>query len=483
GRQSNVLREQARQSIRDAIDATDEDAVIFCGSGATAAINRLIDILGLRLPTDPERAAVLLERIPESQRPVVFVGPYEHHSNELPWRESLCTVIPVPLGDTGAPDIRVLEEQLVRTRDRPLRIGSFSAASNVTGVRTDTAAISALLHRHDALAFWDYAAAAPYVGISMQDKDAIFVSPHKFIGGPGTPGVLVMKQRLARHAVPAVPGGGTVAFVTPDDHDYLDNLERREEGGTPGIVEAIRAGLVFRLQQSVGTERIESLERQHLQKALAAWQPHPDIDVLGSPDADRLSIVSLQIQAGGRQLHYGLVTVMLNDLFGIQARGGCSCAGPYGHSLLGLDHDTSRQLRAEVLRGNQILRPGWVRMNFNYFIDRDTLDYLIGAVLFIADHGARLQSLYRFDASSGTWCHRSVAPTRLVGLDDFTPGQQYAPLPHASQPLSWFLDEAEHVVEGIPEETEVGDGLELDAQAERVRWFFRSADIQTRKAP
>ena len=361
-------------------------------------------------------------------------------------------------------------------RDRPLRIGCFSAASNVTGLRTDTARISQLLHQHDALACWDYAAAAPYVRISMQDKDAVFLSPHKFIGGPGTPGVLVMKRHLARHPVPSTPGGGTVAFVTPEDHDYLDNLERREEGGTPGIVEAIRAGLVFRLQQSVGTDRIAALEHEHLQTALTLWRKHPRMHVLGDHDGERLGIVSWQIRAGDRQLHYGLVTVLLNDLFGIQARGGCSCAGPYGHTLLGLDHPLSRRLRAEVLRGNPVLRPGWVRMNFNYFIDRETLEYLIHAVLFIADHGERLQSLYRYDASSGTWRHRAAGNRPLTALDDFSPGRRYETLPRCHRPLSVFLAEAEEMLGGIPAKPDPDDGLQLDAHAEEVRWFFRCGD-------
>lgn len=476
GRQSNALREEARQTIRHATGATADDAVIFCGSGATAAINRLIDIMGLRLPTDPARAAVLLEQVPEAQRPVVFVGPYEHHSNELPWRESLCSVVPIPLDGSGHPDQQALRDALVRMKHRPLRIGSFSAASNVTGIRTDTAAISRLLHEHGAIAFWDYAAAAPYVQIDMTDKEAVFLSPHKFIGGPGTPGVLIVKRHLAEHPVPAAPGGGTVSFVTPDQHDYLQDLERREEGGTPGIVEAIRAGLVFRIQQAVGTQRIGSLEHQHLQRALDAWRSHPAIDLLGDPDAERLSIVSFRIRAGERQLHYGLVTVLLNDLFGIQARGGCSCAGPYGHSLLELDGATSQQLRTEVLRGNQILRPGWVRMNFNYFIDDETLDYLIGATLFIADHGARLQALYRHDPVTGVWRHRGSESAPLVSLEAFEPGVASTRATCCDRPLQEFLEEAHRLLAILPETAEEDDGLQLDARAESARWFFRSSD-------
>src|SRR5689334_3459723 len=249
GRRTTELREQARAVIHEAVNGGPDDVVVFCGSGATGAIDKLIRMLELE----------------RGQRPVVFIGPYEHHSNELPWRESVAEVVAIPADADGHIDLDVLERELVRHGDRTLKIGSFSAASNVTGILSNTAAISTLLHRHGALSFWDFAAAGPYVGMEMNGpdvadplcyKDALFLSPHKFIGGPSTPGVLVVRRELLTNRVPHVPGGGTVAYVNPDDHRYLEDPEHREEGGTPAIVESIRAGLVFQLKEAVGLEVI-----------------------------------------------------------------------------------------------------------------------------------------------------------------------------------------------------------------------------------
>ena len=241
GLQTSRLREDARRIIRDAVGGTADDLVIFCGSGATAAVNKLIGILELRIPAGLDERYQLSARIPEAERPVVFVGPYEHHSNELPWRESIADVVVIGEDADGHIDVADLERELDRYARRPLLIGSFSAASNVTGILTDTGAVAALLHAHGALSFWDYAAAGPYVDIRVSPsapdagdhKDAVFLSPHKFPGGPQTPGVLVVRRELVRNAVPTSPGGGTVAFVDPVGHRYLDDPVAREEGGRP----------------------------------------------------------------------------------------------------------------------------------------------------------------------------------------------------------------------------------------------------------
>ena len=235
------LREDARRIIRDAVGGTADDLVIFCGSGATAAVNKLIGILELRIPAGLDERYSLAGRIPEAERPAVFVGPYEHHSNELPWRESIAEVVVIGEDADGHIDLADLESQLARYAQRPLLIGSFSAASNVTGILTGTGAVAALLHAHGALSFWDYAAAGPYVPIRVSEsrpgagdhKDAVFLSPHKFPGGPQTPGVLVAHRDLVRNPVPTAPGDGTVMFVDPIGHRYLDDPVAREEGGTP----------------------------------------------------------------------------------------------------------------------------------------------------------------------------------------------------------------------------------------------------------
>ena len=346
----------------------------------------------------------------------MFIGPYEHHSNELPWRESIADVVTIGEDADGRIDLARLERALQEHADRPLKIGSFSAASNVTGILSDTRAISVLLHQHGARSFWDFAAAAPYVEIEMAPhrpgpdaeldyKDAIVLSPHKFIGGTGTPGVLVGRRELFRNRVPAAPGGGTVAYVNPLEHVYLADPEHREEGGTPAIVESIRAGLAFQLKETVGVEAIREREEAYIDRAIAAWAAEPAIGILGNPALPRLSIVSFTIRHDGRYLHHNLVVALLNDLFGIQSRGGCSCAGPYGHRLLGIDIETSHAFEREIARGCEGIKPGWIRVNFNYFISEAVFDFLVRAVALVARDGWRLTPWYRFVPATGLWRH------------------------------------------------------------------------------
>ena len=343
--------------------------------------------------------------------------------------------------------------------DRPLRIGSFSAASNVTGIATDTAGLTALLHRHGALAFWDYAAAGPYVAIAMSPPgepdaalDAIFLSPHKLIGGPDTPGVLVVKRHLLTNRVPTMPGGGTVAYVSPAEHRYITDPAHREEGGTPAIIESIRAGLVFQLKEAVGADLIREREESFIRRAIDAWGAVPSVRILGSKTAWRLSIVSFMVRHGERYLHHNFVVALLNDLFGVQARGGCSCAGPYGHRLLGIDLETSREFEREVLAGCEGIKPGWVRVNFNYFLSDDVFDFLLDAVTFVAEHGWKLLPLYRFDPVSGQWHHgrRAEMPTLRLSELSYARGKLEYPSHRATEPASAlrrYLREARDIVD------------------------------------
>lgn len=453
GAQTTQLREAARTQVRHAINAGPDDAVIFCGSGATAAINRLVDLLNLR-PSQADRASPeARHELSPTQRPVVFVGPYEHHSNELPWRESTADVVRIPTDKSGSIDTGALKSALEAHRDRPLRIGSFSAASNVTGIRSDVSGITRLLKTHGALAFWDYAAAGPYVGIDMNpgshNIDAIFLSPHKFIGGPGTPGILAIKSMLLRNPVPTVVGGGTVSYVTADHHRFIDAPERREEGGTPAIVESIRAGLVFRLQQAVGTQTIEAIEHRRIRSALDRLSAVPEIDILGDTDAARLSILSFRVLHGERELHYGFVIALFNDLFGIQARGGCSCAGPYGHLLLGLDPTRSGELeKRSAEQGYSALRPGWVRLNFNYFISQNEFEFLLDAICVIAQDGWRLLPHYVLDTGTGLWRYHGESPDLPVNFESID-----------------FLDESPESNKSAPPEPEFDT---LIAEARRI---------------
>ncbi|WP_203755154.1 aminotransferase class V-fold PLP-dependent enzyme [Actinoplanes cyaneus] len=477
GAQTGALREEARAIIHRSVGAGPDHVVIFCGSGATAAVAKLAGLLGLRIPENLDDRYGLAAHIPRDQRPVVFVGPYEHHSNELPWRESIADVVEIASDGTGHVDLDALREALIAYADRPVRIGSFSAASNVTGILTDTAAVSAVLREHGALSVWDYAAAGPYVPISMAGKDAVFLSPHKFAGGPQTPGVLVVDRRLMTNRVPVTPGGGTVAYVDPTGHRYLEDPVVREEGGTPAIVESIRAGLVFAVKDAVGTDLIAAREHALWQRAKQRWLAEPHIEILGDAEADRLSIVSFQIRAGDKYLHHNYVAALLNDLFGIQARSGCSCAGPYGHRLLGIDEAHSREFRDEILDGWEGIKPGWSRLNFNYFISDTVADYLIEAVLLIARHGSRLLPDYRFDPRTGRWAHvRHTPPTvRLADLRLAADGTVTTPpVPTATvgeDALAGYLDEARAV---LAARTEPADGVRLDLPAgfEKLRWFL-----------
>jgi len=482
GAQTTALREQARAQIRRAVNGTEEDQIIFCGPGATAAINKLIDILNIRLPKDLSQRYSLEKHIPADERPVVFIGPYEHHSNELPWRESIAEVVSVPLTQEGQIDEVFLRDQLLAHASRPLLIGSFSAASNVTGIKSDVVGVTALLKQYGALAFWDYAAACPYVGIDVNAEapiDAVFISPHKFIGGPGSPGVLIAKKAILNNTVPAVVGGGTVLYVTPEGHQYLEDHEHREEGGTPAIVESIRAGLVFKLQQEVGTDEIERREHNYVQRAMAHLDALPNLEIMGGVDAPRLSIVSLRIKHGDKDLHYNFVVSLLNDLFGIQVRGGCSCAGPYGHNLLGIDMAHSKAIEKEISRGSTVLRPGWVRLNFNYFIDEAEFQYLVKAMELVAEHGWRLLPFYHFDAASGAWNFQGKREALPCNLETFS----FSDYCQRDGDASHTILSIDGVCEAAREElcrqnrTEELAELLLSEESERLRWFVLPQEV------
>jgi selenocysteine lyase/cysteine desulfurase len=496
GLQTTRFREDARRIIADAVGADDRDVVIFCGNGATGAIHHLIAILNLRIPADLDAKYGLSNQIPANERPVVFIGPYEHHSNELPWRESICDVVTIDEDADGKVDLKQLEAELKKYADRPLKLGSFSAASNVTGIGSDTRATAALLHKHGALSFWDFAAAGPYVKIEMnmaddqEDgdqiyKDAIFISPHKFIGGPGTPGVLIGKKHLFQNQVPAVVGGGTVAYVNQKEHRYLDDIVHREEAGTPDILGAIRAGLVFQLKEAVGCETIAELEHHYIRRAIERWSSNPSINVLGNHDAWRLSIVSFVVRHNERYLHHNFVVALLNDLFGIQARGGCFCAGPYGHRLLGIDLATSKEFEREIVRGCEGIKPGWVRVNFNYFISEAVFEFILKAVNFVVEEGWKLLPHYTFEPVTGLWRHRRGQPDPAMTLFSvsYRSGKLEYRSRHATEPewaLEGYLDEARSIVDQA-----MADYLQLphivdpplNADFEYLRWFPLPGEI------
>jgi len=390
GAHMTALRRAARAVIGRACGAGDAHAVLFTGAGATAGLNRLVHLFGL-----PEAVA-------RGERPVVLLGPYEHHSNILPWRESGAEVRVLREGPNGGPDLAALDDALAEVAGRPV-VGSFAAASNVTGHLADVAAVTRRLKAAGALSVWDYATAAPYVPVAMTPApdapiDAVVISPHKFTGGPGASGITVMRRDAVRRDRPVWPGGGTVRFVSPCGHDYAGSLEAREEAGTPNLVGDIRAALVFVVKEAVGTARMA--ERHDARRALAmdAWSDEPRLEFLGLPEGARLPIFAFRVRDGaGGWLHPQLVTRLLSDVHGIQARGGCACAGPYVHDLLGIDGAASERLRAEILAGNEIEKPGFTRLNLSWALTDDEAARLIAGVGDIARRGAELAQGYAPD--------------------------------------------------------------------------------------
>ncbi len=363
------LRREARAEIARLVGAREDDAVIFTGSGATAGLNRLVSLLGVE----------------DADQPVVLVGPYEHHSNLLPWRESKALVVEISEADGGGVDLQALKDALEAHADADLLIGSFSAASNVTGIITDPEPVTRMLKAYGALAVWDYAGGGPYLPMGMgpadAPKDAIVVSPHKFPGGPGASGVLILNQSVVQRRCPSWPGGGTVSFVSPWRHDYSEDLSTREEAGTPNVIGDIRAALAFIVKDVVGTEEIARREAHFNQMALDGWKGNPNLTLLGIENAHRLPIFSFLVHDNaGQPVHQQLFTRMLSDVYGIQARGGCACAGPYAHRLLGIDRAASEQLHAALSAGEEMKKPGWVRLNFSYLMSEATVQFIIDSV-------------------------------------------------------------------------------------------------------
>ncbi len=433
GRSMTHLLQEAEQEIKRGVNAGPQGRIIACDTGATGAIWKFQQILGVALPPATRRLlfSVCEKFVGEAQvgalhdflrdrQPVVFLGPYEHHSNEVSWREGLATVREVRLSADGGLDLDHLAELLGEHADSGrLLIGSFSAASNVTGRITPVHQVARLLHRHGALACFDYAASAPYVKIDMNPEpspdgadpslDAIFISAHKFLGGPGSSGILVFNERVyPSDLAPSVGAGGTVAYVNRESHDYLDDIEAREKAGTPGVLQTMRAALSFMVKSAIGEDKIEARERELVRRAMDRWHRHPAIEILGNPDPElRVAIISFNIRdEGDAYLHPKFVTTLLNDLFGIQSRAGCSCAGPYGHALLDIQPEVSLRYRHWALKGYQGIKPGWCRVGFHYVMDDAEANYVIDAVDFVARYGRLFLPQYRFDVHTGQWSHR-----------------------------------------------------------------------------
>ncbi len=429
GRSTTELLHQAESTLKRAVNGNEDTCIIAAGTGTTGAIQKLQEIIGVYMPP-ATRAWVheMAERYDEEagsdegrhfleymkqSRPVIFVGPYEHHSNEISWRESLGEVVEIALSSDGLIDLDDLEKKLIDPRfDGRKKIGSFSAASNVTGVKTPVFDVARILHRHGALVCFDFAASAPYVEIDMnRDEesffDAVFFSPHKFLGGPGSSGVLLFNKRIYRSDLPPTfAAGGTVDYVGHTVHDFIVDIEEREKAGTPGTLQLMKAALAMELKQAIGLDQIEKREHDYISQAIKRLSAHRNVEILGKADPDhQIAILSFNLCDGDRYIHPKLVTRLCNDLFGIQSRAGCSCAGPYGHQLLEIGVAVSSRYRDQIVCGYQGIKPGWVRVGFHYAMDQIDVDYVLDALLFLADYGSAFLPLYRFNLESGTWSH------------------------------------------------------------------------------
>lgn len=397
------MRREARAMIGEFCGASEQHAVIFTGSGATSGINRLVKLYGIA------------EAVSAGKHVRIVVGPYEHHSNILPWRESGAEVVEIAESPSGGPDLSLLTDAL-KHGNADLVVCALSAASNITGITSDVAAITAMVKAAGAKMIWDYAGAGPYVPISMSpaadaEIDAIVVSPHKFIGGPGASGILILRRDGLSTKKPTWPGGGTVKFVSPQTHDYSDSLESREEAGTPNVVGDIRAALAFIVKDAIGADAMTMRNRELARRALQAWKDVPQLELLGLSNADRLPIFSFRVRNGkGGYVHQQLVTRMLSDRFGIQARGGCACAGPYVHRLLSIDEQQSEEIRQAILSGDELKKPGFVRLNFSVLLPDEKVQFILDSVATIATDATTFEKDYDVDPSRAIFFARGAAP-------------------------------------------------------------------------
>ena len=412
---------EARSILKRHVRAGPTDVLLFCGYGMTSAVSKLQRILGLRVPETlcsrescwgSDRCALL-----GTPKPIVYLTHLEHHSNQTSWNACCVEVRVVPRGADGLPDQTWLDDDLRQSAGRPL-LASFSACSNVTGVKTPYPQLTRLVHQHGGLCFVDFAASAPYVDIDLDPADshvrpdAIFFSPHKFLGGPGSSGVLIFDRSLYRNQVPDQPGGGTVLWTNPwGEQSYYDDIELREDGGTPGFLQAMRAALAVLLKEDMGTAAIQEREAVLVRRLLAGLGRDPALRILEPELTDRLAIVSFYRP----DIHFNLIVRLLSDRFGIQARGGCSCAGTYGHILLDVDRLTSRRITESIRHGDLSLKPGWVRISLHPVMTETEVDRIVDAVLAIGKHHKTWMQDYRFDPATAEF-RPLTEPNVEVGL-------------------------------------------------------------------
>ncbi len=410
---------EAQKVIKKHVNADDNDVLIAAGAGMTVVINKFQRILGLRIPEKWQSRIA----IPEHEKPVVFITHMEHHSNQTTWNTCEVTVQMIKPTDEGLPCLAHLEELLEKFADRPLKIGAFTACSNVTGIKTPYHEMAEIMHNHGGLCFVDFAASAPYVDINMhpanpkQKLDAIFFSPHKFLGGPGSSGILIFDKKLYQNEVPDQPGGGTVTWTNPwGEQCFFEDIEVREDGGTPGFLQLIRAALAVKTKEAMGVENIEKREHELVELLMNELAKNPKINMLQDNVRDRLCIVSFYVLG----MHHNLIVRLLNDRFGVQTRGGCSCAGTYGHILLDVDQITSSAITSKIDSGDLTDKPGWVRVSFHPTSTKADVLKVVDAINQVIENAEEWSKNYCFNTGSGEFEPRHEH-INYLSIHDFDP--------------------------------------------------------------
>ncbi|MFI1772435.1 aminotransferase class V-fold PLP-dependent enzyme [Thalassobellus citreus] len=396
----------ARAIIKAHVNASKDDVLITVGTGMTGAINKFQRILGIKLNENLKDHT----QVPEEKRPIIFVSHMEHHSNQTSWLETIAKVEVIPSNSEGLPCTVSLAYLLKKYSEVPIKIAAITGCSNVTGIRTNYYEVAKMMHQNNGLCFVDFACSAPYVKIDMHPEDedayldAVTFSPHKFLGGPGTSGVLIFNKKLYKNLVPDNPGGGTVSYTNPwGDHDYIDDIETREDGGTPGFLQAIKIALSIKLKDKMGIENI--LKREHELNTIIfdSLTKIENLKILAPNNTDRLGVISFYIE----DVHYNLIVKLLNDRFGVQTRGGCSCAGTYGHYLLNVDQPTSKSIEKKILEGCLIERPGWIRMSIHPTMTNAEVRFICKSIEEVAKNYREWQKDYTHDAVKNEFIHKN----------------------------------------------------------------------------
>ncbi|CAM1333182.1 aminotransferase class V-fold PLP-dependent enzyme [Tenacibaculum aestuariivivum] len=409
---------EARNIIKQHVNASKNDVLITEGSGMTGVVNKFQRILGLKVSENLKEHTV----IPKEKRLIVFVSHMEHHSNHTSWIETIADVVVVPCNEVGLICLNNFEETIKKHIDRPIKIVSIIAASNVTGIKTDYHKVAALIHKYGGLCFVDFACSAPYVNINMHPKndneylDAIFFSPHKFLGGPGSSGVLIFNKKLYKNMIPDNPGGGTVSYTNPwGGHDYFDDVETREDGGTPAFLQTIKIALSIQLKNQMGTDKMKQREDEINPIIFNCLENLDGVKILAPNHKDRLSIFSFYYE----KYHFNLVVKLLNDRFGIQTRGGCSCAGTYGHFLLNVDQNTSNKIKGQILEGCNTEKPGWIRLSIHPTITDNEVEFICTSLKTLTHNIEKWSKDYQYDIIKNDYTHISAEPIEKILIADW----------------------------------------------------------------